>query len=142
MPTLPPDMPVESPDRAAAACRVLIEAAVEFPTELNPERIALALRHALAAFALPDDYPLRRYIYLRDNDPVIKAAVAAGAKFHRHGPYIRLPDPGKRWVVLDQNNELWTMFFATEHEAAVAFCERHGCLPNGYTPRQRTANGE
>ena len=50
---------VERPERAADACRLLIEAYMHNPEQVDWSDIQIALDAALEAFGLPEDYPER-----------------------------------------------------------------------------------
>ncbi|WP_430442281.1 hypothetical protein [Shinella sp.] len=52
---------VEHPERAADACRLLIEAYMHNPEQVDWSDIQIALDAALEAFCLPEDYPERAF---------------------------------------------------------------------------------
>lgn len=52
---------VERPERAADACRLLIEAYMYNPEQVDWSDIQIALDAALEAFGLPEDYPERAF---------------------------------------------------------------------------------
>lgn len=52
---------VERPERAADACRLLIEAYMHNPEQVDWSDIQFALDAALEAFGLPEDYPEKAF---------------------------------------------------------------------------------
>ena len=52
---------VERPERAADACRLLIEAYMHNPEQVDWSDIQIALDAALEAFGLPEDYPEKAF---------------------------------------------------------------------------------
>lgn len=52
---------VEHPERAADACRLLIEAYMYNPEQVDWSDIQIALDAALEAFGLPEDYPEKAF---------------------------------------------------------------------------------
>lgn len=52
---------VERPERAADACRLLIEAYMHNPEQVDWSDIQIALDAALEAFGLPEDYPEKHF---------------------------------------------------------------------------------
>lgn len=52
---------VERPERAADACRLLIEAYIHNPEQVDWSDIQIALDAALEAFGLPEEYPEKAF---------------------------------------------------------------------------------
>ncbi|MFT4159791.1 hypothetical protein [Shinella sp.] len=57
---------VERPGRAADACRLLIEAYMHNPEQVDWSDIQIALDAALEAFGLPEDYPEKAFAAQRE----------------------------------------------------------------------------
>lgn len=58
---------VEQPERAADACRLLIEAYMHNPEQVDWSDIQIALDAALEAFGLPEDYPEKAFAAQRED---------------------------------------------------------------------------